>query len=900
MRVMFWSILFGVVITYPHINFCNKKQRSNNNALCNKVDALLKEIDVVYESHDHGGGHEAHASHDHGGHDAAPATPVATPAPAPQTMSMPETKTVSPASLTKDSAQAKTQESKKEAPSNGLSDIDKAKQQIKLAEAEISKLKELVKAAEATPVASDIKKIVELNKDLIKVFEKQIQDYRARGVPYVDPKIQQAQKNISIAERELLLYEKQLKEQKKLALKVVKSQATTTEQVAKSAPEPTAQKTEKSKEETKSSDAHAHGAAPATTTPSEHSHGGAPATSATPAAASGEHAHGQPAVALAKAGGTQTSAPAEHSHGAAAPANSNAQASPLPPLYRIGTDTPVINAYTPELNSAEPAGGHAHGVPGEKTGGAPAAPDAHAHGAPSPAVGLTPGLAAVELSEAYKNAHAFHATGLTPSQFKFSPFGFVQSEVSYATRQMLALQEHQIFLVPAEEALDRLGDDVEDRSQFFTSLHVHTGALISGPEIKVLNAKPTADISFEYYGPLPLNYAPLASPAYNVPQITPTFDAKIGGEFLVHGTLYLEWEKTTLLFGQTWHPGADPIVAVADSRVTFFGQLADPLNRFFQVRATQKAGNNLEFIAALCQYIDNKAKFNLGVEVEQTNNIAWFNFHFQARAHIGKNVFALAADIYTEQPRLFENAKLVLDQDVVSIGIDDVFPPCPDGECLCPAAERGTTSSFQDSCGVIATKLAVSSFSMMGFAKIDRDPIIAKAKILVGSNLGHPFGGFAILNDCSAQDPVKDTGIRVYGPLRIATLALDVCIKSKFEPGLYVGITKDIGSSEQVWKFQDTSPSHIPCTNEDIATGNTVNCLTTQDRLSISIFRYFQDLDYTVVIAPRLKWNLPPVTFSAEIEYTKAGYGQITDYGRVTCVEPIECTRFLVEAYFNF
>lgn len=94
-------------------------------------------------------------------------------------------------------------------------DIEKAKQQIKAAELEIARLKQLLIAAEAAPSVEDVLKVIELNKKLIAVFDKQIRDYRAQGVSYFDDRIKQLQNNIRSSEQELVAYEKQLKKSKK-------------------------------------------------------------------------------------------------------------------------------------------------------------------------------------------------------------------------------------------------------------------------------------------------------------------------------------------------------------------------------------------------------------------------------------------------------------------------------------------------------------------------------------------------------------------------------------------------------------------------------------------------------------------------------------------------------------
>jgi hypothetical protein len=137
--------------------------------------------------------------------------------------------------------------------------------------------------------------------------------------------------------------------------------------------------------------------------------------------------------------------------------------------------------------------------------------------------------------------------------------------------------------------------------------------------------------------------------------------------------------------------------------------------------------------------------------------------------------------------------------------------------------------------------------------------------------------------------------------MRIATFAAGLYLKNKIEPGIYIGVTKNLGSKEKIWSFKDLSPLHQECSPTN---PQTFLCQGTNGLLNASIFRYVSDLDYTILVAPRIKWTIAPVTFSLEIEYTKASYvaigGVISDFGTVNCSSPVDVVRFLLEGSFNF
>ncbi|MDR3550340.1 MAG: hypothetical protein P4L31_02935 [Candidatus Babeliales bacterium] len=872
MRVMIWNALFlSFVLCYQPFIDAGKKKSSSR--LVKRVVDVSKEIDA----HDSMAG--MHMEHEQPKVDTAmagmhmeheqPAAVAPTvqkaEAVAPVTM-QPETQPVVAQAVTAEKkvetampkVAGKTQQA---APD--ISDIDRAKQQIKEAEVELAKLKQLVIAAQAAPSIQDVQQVIELNKRLISVFDKQIREYRARGVSYADPRIKQAQQNIGVAEQELAVYEKQLK-----SIKSVETSVSPVTGVKK-------------KKELKSDvqSPHAHSAesvgtksvivAPlAATAPgnpaAQHAHTPAPIQQKHASAVLATKPKPVSSVALAKG----EAAPMSHDHGAAMPTQADA---------------------------AQP---HEHS-------GTPAATD-HMH-MPMDKSDST------EQSAAYKNLHAYHSQGLGPSKFKLTPFGYVQTEMSFATRQLSVIQEFQPFLVPIRTFADSSnGNDIEDRSQFIPALHAHAGTLIEGPD--VLNAKATADVSLEYYSPFPLNYSPATNPGVAV---------RIAGIILIHASLFMEWEKTVALFGQTWHPAEDPEVSIALDRVTFFGQLADPMNRLYQIRLTQKVLPQLNFIAALTSNLDFKAAQNLGVVPVQTQNPYWLNFHFQARAKINQNVFAVAADIYTEQPRLFETNQTVLDLDAPLVLTEAVFPTIP---TCAPTKAFSVGLPLNPQQKFYATKQSVTSFSMMAFAKIDRDPFVLKLKGLMGSSLGQPLGGFAILNQCVPPLPtlginppcdangtnpftgaactipgaitqciepgqIEQPIVRIYGPLRIATFAAGLYLKNKFEPGIFIGVTKNLGSKDKIWPFADLSTSSLH--QVALFGGSTLGA-------DFSTFRYVSDLDYTIVVAPRIKWTTAPVSFNLEVEYTRASFGNNTRFATIDCSAPVECLRFIFEANYNF
>ncbi|MCX5921765.1 MAG: hypothetical protein NTX86_00330 [Candidatus Dependentiae bacterium] len=535
----------------------------------------------------------------------------------------------------------------------------------------------------------------------------------------------------------------------------------------------------------------------------------------------------------------------------------------------------------------------------------PAAPADHgaaaSHGAP-PAV-----KDSVFESEAFKSAHGWHASGAERTIFQFTPFGYIQTEASYVTRQIAILQEFQPFIVPVQPGYDSNNRDVNDRSQFLTFLHAHMGSLITGP--KVLDASLTGDISFEFYSPFQSNYVQATDPGIGI---------KTAGFLLVHATMYLEWQKTILLLGQTWHPDQDPEVSVARDRVTILGAVADPNNRLFQIRVTQKVIPEFKLIMAVLTNIDNKARQNSGISPEQFQNPTWYNFHFQGRAQFKKHIFALAADIQTEQPRLFEDNDLRLDIDkLLPIILDtpSYVPPIRSQNTQVRSsdsqAKSHNESTRSPSPGITfysnrfgATKRGVTSFSIMAFAKVEFERLITKAKLIVGSSLSHPLGGFGIVDPCTSevakilgdqpQRPLTKNILRFYDPARLVSLSADFSTNQKLSPGVYIGFVKNLGFKNKLWPYVDDITVHDPT--------NPKASVSIKSLREIVIFKYASDIDYTVTVSPRIKWLVAPMTFSAEVECTQTSFGNVftNEYGAVNHGQPINSIRFILSAYFNF
>jgi hypothetical protein len=148
---------------------------------------------------------------------------------------------------------------------------------------------------------------------------------------------------------------------------------------------------------------------------------------------------------------------------------------------------------------------------------------------------------------------------------KFS--GFVKTDVIYDNRQNENLREGHFLLYPLNEALDKNGADTNANGSFnMLSIQTRLQVLATGPE--VMGAKSSGYFEAEFFG---------------------STDANINSFRLRHAWIKLDWENTSILAGQYWHPMF--ITDCFPGTVSFnTGAPFQPFSRNPQIRLTQKIG----------------------------------------------------------------------------------------------------------------------------------------------------------------------------------------------------------------------------------------------------------------------------------------------------------------------
>lgn len=110
--------------------------------------------------------------------------------------------------------------------------------------------------------------------------------------------------------------------------------------------------------------------------------------------------------------------------------------------------------------------------------------------------------------------------------------GFVKADVFYDTRQTIAARQGHFLLYPAKEDPDENGDDINAKGNFnILTIQTRLKGVITGPD--ALGAKTSGVIEGEFFGHT---------------------NSDLNEFRLRHAFVKLDWTKSTLLVGQTWHP----------------------------------------------------------------------------------------------------------------------------------------------------------------------------------------------------------------------------------------------------------------------------------------------------------------------------------------------------------
>jgi hypothetical protein len=309
--------------------------------------------------------------------------------------------------------------------------------------------------------------------------------------------------------------------------------------------------------------------------------------------------------------------------------------------------------------------------------------------------------------------------------------GFVKNDIFLDTRQSSAangLREGHFFLFPDNESLDDYDVDVNANPSFHM-LNIQTRLRGDITAKDAFGAKTSGAIEAEFFG---------------------MTDADINGFRLRHAYVKLDWEKTTLLIGQYWHP-MFPSESFPGTVSFNTGAPFIPFSRNPQVRITHKLGGAALSLTAYSQR-DFSSSGPDGYSNKYLRNSGLPGMNLQMRMPFDENITGLAGlDLKTLRPEL----ETTLDAE---------------------------------------TDARITSYSAFANVKIKTNPVTLSVMGTYAQNGADlvMIGGYAIkeITDFDRRE-------KTYINLNTASVWADITTNgTKFKVGLFSGYSKNLGAAE--------------------------------------------------------------------------------------------------------
>lgn len=319
--------------------------------------------------------------------------------------------------------------------------------------------------------------------------------------------------------------------------------------------------------------------------------------------------------------------------------------------------------------------------------------------------------------------------------FTYKFYGFVRGDLFYNTRANMAPVDGNFYLFPLDVKPDADGKDLNatPNGSFYT-FTTRLGLDVTGPNVGT--ARTSAKVETDFGG----------------------FSASTTMLRIRQAYVALDWEKSQVLIGQTWHPLFGSVFP--DMLNLSTGAPFQPFNRSPQIRYQYKAGKVKLTASALwqLQYLSSGPKPVTGENVMSEDFI--------------KNSCV---------PELYAGADYTSgDGWLLGAGIHMI------------SLKPRTSSAWKEKTYKVNERMTALSFEAH-FKYTGRNYMVA-AKSLMASALDQTalIGGYGV----SAINPVN--GEQEYTPFRHSTTWVNFTYGTKWKPGFFVGYTKNMGTGKEL------------------------------------------------------------------------------------------------------
>ncbi len=310
-----------------------------------------------------------------------------------------------------------------------------------------------------------------------------------------------------------------------------------------------------------------------------------------------------------------------------------------------------------------------------------------------------------------------------------------------------------------------------------------------------------------------------------------------------HAYTQLDWKNYSLLFGQYWHPLYTPECS-PDTIEGNAGAPMEPYKRGPQARFTRRFDPFEISIAALSEVHFN-SDGPIGGSCDYLRNAVIPDLAVNLQGKFHTHLYGLAVGAKRLVPRLKSDLNLKVDESIYS-----------------------------------------GAFS--AYVRFNWETFILKLKATLAQN----GADLSLLGGYAVHSIQPDSDMRTYANLQSLAVWADFSrANSSIEPGCFIGMAKNIGSSQTI----------IPAIKKN----------KELHHLTYGFGTEF--VDYVFRIQPRVRWFFKPVVFGLELDYTQASYGQpnrrahIAD--RISYLHPVDHpvnpgttsnTRILFTALYYF
>ncbi len=339
-------------------------------------------------------------------------------------------------------------------------------------------------------------------------------------------------------------------------------------------------------------------------------------------------------------------------------------------------------------------------------------------------------------------ALSLHPVFSQKKNFSYHFYGQVRADVFYNSRTNSETVDGLFYMYPLDEEPDDCGNDLNASSNSgFYTLYTRLGLDVQGP--KLGKAKTSAKVEVDFRG---------SGTTYSLFRIR-------------HVYFNLDWGKSALLVGQTWHPlYGDVAPEILNLNM---GAPYQPFSRAPQVRYRYTASRFILTAAAVwqSQYLSVGPSSNVPGSITTQKNQRFIKNSSVPEFYVGGN--------YKQNGWLAG----------AGIHVSSIVPR--------------TESLNEDTQGnqyVHKVDERITSVSGEMHVKYNRENVLFSAKTVLGSNLTQTstVGGYAITS------VAEHTGEQEYTPLRVSSTWVNIAYGKKWRPALFFGYLKNLGASKDV------------------------------------------------------------------------------------------------------